>query len=457
MKVMKFGGGCLRAPALFGQVADIVVSETDSVVIVVSAIYGVTDQLIRGIENARKSEKTIPRFIAGIRQIHRDFVNKSIRGAGIRHKVSSELNSKIDRLQKLLFGVAYTEEITHSVRAHISGYGERLAALILSGVLQDAGQASIDLSADEVGIVSDDDGDKATVLLGCTKKNCRSHLLPVIRKGIIPVITGFFGVTAQGKIASLGRNGSDYSAAVLAYAIGADVVEIWKDVDGFMSADPKMVADAQPIGELSYREAAELSYFGARILHPRSIEPLRKSGIKLIIKNLLKPNLKGTVIFGNGYETEDVIKSVTCNKQIGVIKIRGSGVGYKPGVMAKIGHALSRTGINIYSIITSQTCINLLVERTEASQAIRTLRKIEEGVIEKVEVDENSALIAVVGEGLLKIKGIAARVFTAVSAAKVNIEMISTGASEVASYFIVKECDVERTVKAIHGEFSPPR
>ncbi|MCK4943879.1 MAG: aspartate kinase, partial [Candidatus Aminicenantes bacterium] len=252
---------------------------------------------------------------------------------------------------------------------------------------------------------------------------------------------------------TFGRNGSDYSAAVIANAVNAKALELWKDVDGFMSADPGLVRESVKIDCLSYKEAAELSYFGAKLIHPRTMEPVSKKKIPIYIRNLFRPDDRGTVIDSGSYEKSSVLKSVTANRQIAVLRIQGAGVGIKPGIIARVGGTLSHYNINIYSIITSQTCINLLIDKHEACRGFEALNHMREGAIEKVELHDELALVAVVGEGLLKQKGVAADVFSAVSRVKVNIEMISAGASEVAAYFMVHEDDVDKAVTAIHDEF----
>jgi len=285
------------------------------------------------------------------------------------------------------------------------------------------------------------------------RKNLAQCVLPVVNTGIVPVITGYFGCTVEGKITTFGRNGSDYCAAVIADGIDASRLEIWKDVDGFMSADPRIVKDAKNIDRLSYYEAAELSYFGAKILYPRTVEPLIKKDIPLHIKNIYCPEREGTVIRNGSYERTKIVKSITYNREISVLRIHGPGVGYKPGIIAEIGRILSDTGINIYSVITSQTCINLLLDLSDSRRSYEALKKLAGGVIERIDREGNIALIAVVGNGLLKSKGVAAKVFSAVAEEKINVEMISSGASEVAYYFIVQKKDLDSAVRAVHREF----
>jgi aspartate kinase len=202
-----------------------------------------------------------------------------------------------------------------------------------------------------------------------------------------------------------------------------------------------------------FRSAAELSYFGARILHPRTVEPLVDSDIPIVIKNIFDPKKRGTRISKEGYRRKGILKSVTFNKDIAVLKIKGAGVGYKPGIISEMSRRLSDLNLNIYSIITSQTCINLLLDRNDLHRSFEALRQLSGGVIEKIETMDNVALIAVVGEGLLRTHGLAAKVFSAVAREKLNVEMISAGASEVAYYFIIKRKDLSKAIHAIHEEY----
>lgn len=453
MKVMKFGGGCLKDGEHFLKVARIIKAEKESAVVIVSAVSGITDLLEDGIQLSMESEKNISEIIKAVRGKHEDIVRASIRDDDSRKRTLADIEERLGKLERLFYGVAYTGEITASLKAHILSYGERLSAILLANILKSSGKEAVAVEADQIGIVTDESFEDATAALPEVRKNLKSSLLPLVDNGVTPVITGYFGCTPEGKVTTFGRNGSDYSAAVAAYGVEAGVLEIWKDVNGFMSADPKIVKCPHRIDELSYYEAAELSYFGARIIHPRTVEPLMDFHIPLYIKNLYRPEKEGTKVLPVASERGDVIKSVTYNLKISVLRIHGPGVGYKPGIIAEIGSLLSEKGINIYSVITSQTCINLLVDKRDSRRSYESMRKLVGGIIERVNLEDDIALIAVVGEGLLKRKGVASRVFTSVADEDINIEMISSGASEVAYYFVVKEGEVERAVNAIHREF----
>ncbi|MHA2423859.1 MAG: aspartate kinase [Candidatus Thorarchaeota archaeon] len=451
---MKFGGGCLRDAEGFLQIAKILKKDRSSQnAIVVSAINGVTDKLSVAIQTALVSEEQILELTNAIRDQHYGIVEASIKNPKIREMTIENIESHLRKLDRLLYGVTYTGEITDTVRILILSQGERLAATILASVFQDQGINAIALESDSIGVIADTVCDNATVDLRAAERNLNRHIKPLLKKGTIPVITGFFGCTPEGHTTSFGRNGSDYSASVVAYALGAKSIHVWKDVDGFMTADPKIIPSATRIDTLSYLEAAELSYFGARVLHPRTVEPLSGTGIKIFIRNIQTPSEPPTVIQVDGETKHDVIKSVTCNQNIAVLKIHGAGVGHKPGIIGTIGQTMANADVNIYSILTSQTSINLLLDVADAGRSVDALRPLVGGVIENLELRTDVALIAVVGEGLISTKGLAASVFTAVAKNGINLEMFAAGASEVAYYFIVQRDNMQQAIRSVHEIF----
>jgi len=453
MKVMKFGGGCLTDSEDVLKVAGIVGAESGRVVVVVSAVSGITNKLEDGLQAALDSEVNVPRFLDKIRESHIQLLESVVPVGAVRHVAAVELMDRLKKIERLLYGVAYTLEITPSVRAHVMSFGERFSALILAAALNSRGRSAEALEADRIGIVTDESFDNATARLAEVRRNLQKELLPVLERGDVPVVTGYFGRTAEGKVTTFGRNGSDYSAAVIAQALGADRLEIWKDVDGFMSADPKVVSGARPVDRLSYYEAAELSYFGARILHPRTVEPLADSPIPVVIKNIHRADGGGTEVVPTRPATEEVIKSITSNRRVAVVRIYGPGVGFKPGIIAEIGRLLAERGINIFSVLTSQTCINLILDKADARAGSEAVSRLINGIIERVELKDHVALVAAVGDGLMKRRGAAARVLARVAEENINIEMLAAGASEAAQYFVVDEEDADRAVHAIHREF----
>jgi aspartate kinase len=453
MIVMKFGGGCLKDAEDFVRAAEAVGRGPGRRAVVVSAASGVTDMLLEAGRRAELGEGAVDGDLRALEGRHRSLCAALAGDPRSRTETLAGIEAGLKRVRRLLYGISYTAEMTPAARSHLVSYGERLSALILAAVLRARGVPARRFESDRIGMVTDETVEDATVDPAAFRTNLRSALRPVRPGGLVPVITGFFGITPRGRVATFGRNGTDYSAAVVARALDADRLEIWKDVEGFMSADPKVVPGARRIGRLSPYEAAELSYFGARILHPRTLEPLEGGSTTVVIKDLFHPDRPGTRVLPGGEPRGRVIKSVTSNPNVALLRIHGPGVGYKPGVIALIGRRLAERNINIYSVITSQTCINLLLDRKDAGPSREALGPERGGVIERLDLEDDVALIAAVGEGLRRTKGLAARIFSAVWREGINVEMISTGASEVASYFIVKRPEANRAVRALHREF----
>jgi aspartate kinase len=240
---------------------------------------------------------------------------------------------------------------------------------------------------------------------------------------------------------------------VVTAGVDADLLEIWKDTPGFMTADPDNIPECRLIPELTYEEAAELAYTGAGILHPRTVEPVRQAGIDIAVKNTYDPDAPGSRITARAREADTVIKSVSYTKDVAILKIHASGVGARQGILSLITGAVSDKGINIKSVVTSQTCISLLVSKKDARAAHACIREIHPRPFRESACRTRVVLVSIVGEGLHHSRGVAARCFTAVSNADVNIEMISFGASDAAMYFLVNEDSLDTTIQALHDTF----
>jgi len=455
MKVLKFGGASLKDKAAYKETIRILKSETEPIVLVLSAIYGMTDWLEVTIRKARYSEQSIENTTTRIRAWHAKLLTDLVSDPTLISDCMNLLEERIQKLERLLYGLAYTEEMTPQLYALIMSFGERLAVILSETIFAAHGIPAQFLESDQIGIITDNSFTSATAILPMTRKKLPSHVKPLLEKGITPLITGFFGANKDGKVTLFGRNSSDYSAAVIAHGLKADRLEIWKDVDGFMSADPKIVPQSRLIEKLSYYEAAELSYFGAKILHPRTVEPLIHDSIPLVIRNIYRPEIQGTEICAREVIKKTIIKSVTYNKNISVLRIKGAGVGFKAGVISEIGSRLAACGVNIYSIITSQTCINLLIDRKDSKVGYKALKLLKDGLIDDIEHCDDELVVAAVGAGLKQTPGLAAKIFDAIAEQQINIEMISIGASDVATYFIVKEPCLVPAVNALHTAFFP--
>ena len=445
--MLKFGGSSLRTGGSMRQVAGIIMAEREKKAVVLSAVTGVTEMLVQFISRTR-SEEDVDAFMREITKLHVDLARDALRTESARAKAVEELVAKLVKLERMLYGSCYIEEVNPRIRDYVQCFGERLSVIILSALLNELGERARPVDADELGIITDGLYGAATVNMEATRAGIRPKLLRMLQEDTTPVITGFFGRAPEGSVTVFGRNGSDYSAAAVANAMGASSLEIWKDVDGFMSVDPKIVPSARPIPRLSYDEAAELAYFGAKVVHPMTMEPARSGNIEIRVKNVFRPEAPGTAI-GGADNVDQSIKSISCMKDLSLVKVFGEGTGYKLGVLADVASLLRRAEINIYSVVTSLTCIALLIDRRDVAKAQKVLA---ESGASRVETHTGFALMCIVGEGLGHHKGLASRVFKAVAKEGVNVGLISAGASLVAYHFTVDEADLERATRAVHEE-----
>ncbi len=335
----------------------------------------------------------------------------------------------------------------------VATFGERISAVILASAAAAKGLDSDYVLPEEIGILSDGKFMDASALMEKTSENVKSWLAANMTARKILFVPGFYGVSETGEITTFGRGGSDYSAAVVAAGADADVLEIWKDTEGFMTADPDNIPHCRLIPKLTYEEAAELSYTGAGILHPRTVEPVKNAGIDIAIKNTYNPDAQGSLITHDVPVSAGIIKSVSYTKDISILKIGAPGVGARFGFLSQVLKPIGRAGINVKSVVTSQTCISLLISRKDIQAAHDSVLSMGLDPFERAKTVTDVALVSIVGKGLHENRGIAAKCFSAVSGVNVNIEMISSGTSDAALYFLVKEKCLDDTIQALHNTF----
>ncbi len=450
--VVKFGGSNLKRAEDIANLISAVRAYDRPLVIVVSALYGVTDMLKEVLTGVVRDKELIFRLKSTLLEEHKQILFSYVNHAIIRQETLFEIRGRLDELEKFLFGIHLLQEAPEAAEDRVLSYGERLSSLLLTSILNYKAIECLEALPEEIGLFTDGIHGNATV----NYKKSGDRLVQNLRPDTTYIVPGFYGIGDNGKVTLLGRGGSDYSAAAIGYCIGAEAVDVWKDVEGFMSADPKVIDGANAIGQLSYMEAAELSYFGAGILHPRTFEPLSEAGIPVRLYNIttfsgsLEPV---SIVSGLQRQAIGIVKSVTWTDDVGILRIKGSGVGIKPGIMAEIAVRLNGCRINIKSIITAQTAINVLLSRKDTSIAADVLLEGGIGIAVEMERIDDISLVAVVGDGILHRPGIAARVFGAVSRQHINIRIICFGASDVAAYFIIPRGDCIDAVKAIHQEF----
>ncbi len=452
MRVVKFGGSNLKSKEDLARIIEVIRNYEKPLVVVVSALFGVTDLLIKTMNEAESGSESIKILENTLLEEHREIIVNYIDDDARKEMISGEIEGKISELGRYLMGVHYLGNTPDFAEDIILSYGERLSSHMLTAILNYHGIESTEVLPEEIGLITDGEFGNASVDFDYSCKRIRESL----SESKTYVIPGFYGISKEGKITLFGRGGTDYTAASLAKCLKAETLDFWKDVSGFMTADPKIVNSPQKISSLSYEEAAELSYFGAKILHPRSFEPVSEEDIPVRLFNIngeLNCDNPLTVINHEKHISRNVIKSVTYSEDFGIIKLKGPGVGVKPGILSKATTELSRANINIKSVITSQTVINILFSLKDLYKSLELINKLEIHGVEEIEVIHNLSLIAVVGEGMLEKAGIAARIFSAVSAQNINVIIISMGASRVANYFVIESSERNKAIKSIHKEF----
>lgn len=462
MRVMKFGGTSVGDAACFQRVADLIAihrAADPRLAVVVSAMAGVTDALIRISRQAAQGDPSWSQGWAALRDRHRE----TIRALALPEEeiLIAELNDGFERVRDILQAVAALRELSPATADLLAGMGERWSARILAALLRSRGIPAQAIDADAF-LITDDRFGEASPDLEQTRARARALLFPLLDQRVVPVVTGFIGATAEGRPTTLGRGGSDFSATILGYALDATEVWIWTDVDGVMSADPKIVPQARTIPELSYVEAAEMAYFGAKVLHPRTLLPCIDRRIPVRILNTFNPQHPGTRIVpeprGNGQ-----VKAVTLIKNMSLITIEGRGMLGVPGVAARAFATVAELGVSILMISQSSSEQNIcfVIPTASAAQVVRALRKAFEREIARRDVEDiwamdRVAIIAVVGAGLRTTPGIAARVFNALGNGRINVLSIAQGSSEYNLSLVVAESDAEEAVRRIHAAFYGP-
>ena len=460
--VMKFGGTSVKSAERIAQAAALAVNSARAghqVVVVTSAMSGVTDKLIGAAKNAVNGQyhKTVSDEIY---EPHRLALHELTPNDATRRREALEsLRQKIERLDTLCKGLTMLRELTPRTLDAISGMGEMLCAPILAGAIAEHGIASRSIEATEL-IVTDDEFGQAEPLPAQTRQLTREKLLPLLAAGEIPVVTGFIGATEDGVQTTLGRGGSDYTASILGAALDADEVWIWTDVNGVMTANPNDVPEARTMREISYSEASELAYYGAKVLHYKTILPAFKQNIPVLILNSFEPSDPGTRVTVTGRPSSRGVKAVTSIRNVSLIAISGKGMQGIPGIAAKAFDAVAAERANVLMISQASSENNLcfVVNSSEAVRVTKALRSALEldllqGHIEDITIDDSIAIVAAVGDRMRGAPGIAGKVFGALGSAGVNVIAISQGSSERNISLIVGEKDAAEAVRAIHRAF----
>ena len=458
--VMKFGGTSVGSAERISQAAALATAaaaEGHRVVVVTSAMSKVTNSLIDAAQNASRGEWT-PQIRQQLFERHRD-VAAAVAGDAARCDAAmADVDRRLDRFEKLCFGLSMVHELTPRLLDAISGTGEMLAAPLVAAAIARQGRPSSAVDATDVIVTTDQFGG-AEPLMDETRTRMQARVRPLINGGESPVLTGFIGATVDGVLTTLGRGGSDYSASIVGAALDADEIWIWTDVDGVLSANPSEVPDARTLPEISYSEASELAYYGAKVLHYKTILPAFRQRIPVRILNSFNPTHPGTRVSVEGDPSVPGVKAVTSIRGVSLITISGTGMQGIPGIVAKAFEVVADQQSNVLMIsqASSENNMCFVITAADAPRVVKALEGRLELELARDHVEEISAqpvaVVAAIGDRMRGTPGIAATVFGALGAEEINVIAISQGSSERNISFVVAEPDAAPAIRALHRAF----
>lgn len=455
MTVMKFGGSSVADATRIRSAVEIVRRHEQPVAIVLSAMKGITDALIDAAHRAERRDDAYDAVVDTIRRRHADTIRALMPGEAGDEPFETAMEL-CDELADLLHGVSLIRECSPRTMDVVLSFGERLNCRTVAAFLQAEGVEATYVDARDV-IVTDDAHGEAAVDYNESYRRIADRLLG---DDAIPVITGFIAATPGGVTTTLGRNGSDYTASLVGAALGATAVEIWTDVDGVLSADPRIVSDAFVIPELSLAEAMELSYFGAKVIHPYTMLPAVERAIPLWIKNTLNPSARGTRISGDAPPAERSVTGIASIDRVALINVEGGGMLGIPGMASRVFGALADAAVNVIMIsqASSEHTICICVREVQSERAVQFLRtelsdELQRRRIQDISVQSDLEIVALIGAGMRGRPGVSGRLFSALGDAEVNILAIAQGSSEMNISFVIHSADTARVLNTVHHAF----
>ena len=455
--VMKFGGTSVSSKMAIDNIRSIIKDAQTAwheIVIVASALSGVTNSLLEAVNAGGNSDLAAE----SLRSRHFSLLQEVVADQNDRAAAEAEIEDLIEEFLKLSKAMDVLGDGSPKSLDAVVSLGERMSVVLLAAGLNAHGFKSQPVSAASL-IVTDDRYQNASPDLAATKLQAARVLRPLFEEGIIPVATGFIGAAPNGHVTTLGRGGSDYSATILGNALEAGEVWIWTDVDGIMTADPRIAADAKTLPTLSYREAAELAYFGAKVLHPKAIRPVVDENIPVRVCNTFNPSHPGTVLTANQHVSKSqTVKAVTVIRDQCLVTIEGRGMLGVPGVAARAFSAVANldTSVTLISQASSEQSICFSVPKESTAYVIEALQKTFQGELKSRDIDsiwslEDIVIITAVGAGMRNTPGIAGKIFSALGDLGINVIAIAQGSSEVSISLVTSDEDKDATVRAIHG------
>jgi aspartokinase/homoserine dehydrogenase 1 len=459
-EIHKFGGASLADAAAIAHAVGIIVAREGPRVVVVSAMAGVTDALLELAGHAARG--TRDKAAAAVRALRDKYVTaaRAVLPAGARRdEVVGEIEGSLAELEQLTSGLSILQELTDRTNDYLVARGERLSARLMAAALAQSGCKAEYVDALAV-IKTDGAFGRASPDLRHTERAARATLQPLLKRGVVPVVPGFLGAAPDGQVATLGRGGSDLTATLLARALGAREVHLWKDVPGLLTADPRLVPDARVVPQLHVREAAELAYYGAKVLHPRALIPVSNRAVAIRIRPFADPGLTGTEISRRRTLTGYPVKALTAIPGQALVTVTGAGMLGVPGIAARTFAAVHRAGISVSLIsqASSEHSICFSVPDADAGRARASLletfkEEIQREEIDGVELQRGAATVVVVGLGMAGTPGIAARIFGAMAGAGINVIAIAQGSSELNVSAVVTGKDAAKALRAVHTAF----
>jgi aspartate kinase len=440
MIVAKFGGTSVSTRERILTIWEIVRNTLDSKpVIVVSALSGVTDLLLSiSISPYSKAEEIIQK----INVLHRNLAEELFRDSVVRENVFSYIDNRLNEVRNIAkkgnFDKAFLDKLVSN--------GEILSSFIIANALKNMGIEAEQVIATKL-IVTDDNFGSAEFIEDTTKRNTKKILLPMIKKGIVPVVTGFIGKTVSGKTTTLGRGGSDYSASIIGFCLDAKEIQIWTDVDGIHSADPRLVENTKILKTVSYREASELATFGAKVLHPRTIRPAVKNGIPVRILNSFNIKNPGSLIVDSP-EYSNPITAISSKNKITLVNIYSTDMLLQKGFLARVFQIFANKNISIDLVSVSEVSVSLTLDNDEhLGEVLAELSKFA-----SVTTTKNLGIVSLVGEGIVTSSSIIKLVFDILDKEKILVKMVSLGATNINVSLVIQQDQVEHAVKALHNQ-----
>ncbi len=459
---MKFGGTSVGNAECIARAAKIIAKGAGEgrCVALVSAMGGVTNRLIEAAKKAQTGNASgATAVMESLRTQHEATLASLVKSKEERERVRQNMEAVLAEGRRFCEGTALLRELSPRTLDAISSLGERLSAPLVAAAVKELGLQSEAIEATEL-IVTDAFHGGAEPQMEWTRGKSQARILPLLERGIIPVVTGFLGATPDGELTTLGRGGSDYSATILGAALDADEVIIWTDVEGVLTADPRLVAEAQTIPEISYREAAELAYFGAKVLHPKTLRPVVQAAIPVWIRNSFAPDKPGTKITPEGQSIGGGVKALTAIQDVALISVGGPGIVGLPDVVGRTFSTTAEVRANVLLISqsSSQNDICFGVSSADAQKTVEALREefaqdLAHHKVEHITVNPQIAIVAVVGQNMRGTPGIAGKTFNALGREGVNIIAIAQGSSETNISFVIEEKSVAPALRTLHREF----